>query len=166
MYLGWLVLAALIIALYCLMIFVRRVLAHKSATWSANLPGITMVFLVRNQENIIEGLIRQVYADTCRIPVEVVAVDLGSVDQTRMILERLSKSFQGFYCLVSQDEPETLKRVYDLCQGSTIFCFDLTNSINYSLMTRTIHSILNGSRSCLYRTKVMYKQNLTHSEPI
>lgn len=160
MYLGWLVVTALFIASCCLVVFVWRVLAYKKQTWSTNVPGMTMVFLIRNQEDIIEGLIRDVYADTCIIPLEVVVVDLGSVDQTRMILERLAETFPGIYCLVSPDEPETLKRVYDLCHGSTIYFFDLAKSINYSLMSRTIHSILKGSKTCLYRTKVMYKQEL------
>lgn len=166
MYLGWLAVTALVIASCCLVVFVGRVMACKKQTRRTDLPGMTLVFLVRNQENVIEGLIRDVYADTCVKPLEVVIADLGSVDQTQMILERLVKIFPGFYCLTGKDEPETLKRVYDLCQGSTIYCFDLTKSINYSLMSRTIHSILMGSRTCLYRTKVMYKQNLGKTDPI
>lgn len=160
MYLGWLVVTGLLIASCCLAFFVQRVLACKKQTRSNDLPGFTMVFLVRNQEDIIEGLIRDAYADTCITPIEVVVVDLGSVDQTRMILERLVVIFPGFYYLFSTDEPETLKRVYDLCRGSTIYCINLTKSIKYCLMSRTIHSILKGSKACLYRTKVMYKQNL------
>ena len=166
MYLGWLVVAALLIASCCFVVFVRRVLAYKKQIWSLGLPVMTMVFLVRNQEDIIEGLIRDVYADTCITPIEVVVMDLGSDDQTRMILERLVENFPGFYCLISKDEPETLKRVYDLCHGSTIYFFDLTKSINYGLMSRTIHSILRGSKTCLYRTKVMYKQDFRSTGPI
>lgn len=164
MYLEWLVVTALLIASCCLAVFVHRVWACKKQTWSTDLPAITMVFLVKNQEDVIEGLIRDVYADTCITPTEVVAVDLGSVDQTRMILERLVETFPGFYCLVSQDEPETLKRVCDLCQGNIIYCFDLTKSINYCLMSRTIHSIQKGSKTCLYRTKVMYRQEIGRTD--
>lgn len=165
MYLGCLVVTALLIAIYCLLVFMRRVL-HYQKEIRSNTPGVTMVFLLKNQADVIEGLIRKVYAETCLTSLEVVAVDLGSVDQTRMILERLTETFPGFYCLICQDEPETLKRVYDVCRGTTIYCFDLTNSINYGLMSRTIHSILKGSNACLYRTKIMYRKNLGRPDPI
>jgi len=166
MYLGWLVEIVLLITLFCLAIFVWQVLACKKQAWISDLPELTMVFLVRNQEDIIEGLIRDVYADACITPLEVIVVDLGSVDQTRMILERLAEIFLGLNCLFIKDEPAAFKRVYDLCRGSTIYCFDLTNSTNYCLMSRTIHSILKGSKACLYRTKVMYKQGLERTDSV
>lgn len=159
MSLGWLIATALLIAIYCLLFYIRKVITCKKTEYDESSPGITLLFLVKNQQDIIEGLVRTAFTDACIQSVDVIAVDLGSVDQTRLILERLSGSLHHFRFLALCEESGVSKKIYRLCRGQVIYCFDLTGHINYSLMARAIHSILNGSRACLYRTKVLYKSD-------
>ncbi|MHB9095214.1 MAG: glycosyltransferase family 2 protein [Eubacteriales bacterium] len=146
---------ALLIAIYCLTIFIRQIVVCKTTEYSECLPVLSLLFLVKNQQDIIEGLVRSAFTEA-RVPVEVIAVDMGSADQTGIILELLSGHFQSFSYLLSGDEQEILNKVYDLCRGNTIYCFDLTTPVNYNLISRTINSIFNGSKVNLYRTKVLY----------
>lgn len=160
MYRGWIVATALLIAIYCLMIYIRRVIVCKKTEYGAISPGLSLLFLVKNQQDIVEGLIREVFADPFFRATEVVAIDCGSVDETRLILERLAGDFYNFKFVALSEEPGLLKKVYRLCRGETIFCFDLTGPINYNLMSRTIHAILHGSRASLYRTRILYKHDV------
>lgn len=153
MYRESMIATALLIAICCLAVFIRQIIICKKVVFNKGYPVLSLVFLVKNQQDVIEGLVRQALGESV-FTAEVIALDQGSVDQTKMILERLSGQFQTL-CLISGSE--AFERVYDLCRGDTIYCIDLTNPINYELMSRTIHSILNGSRSSLYRTKVLYK---------
>jgi len=157
MYRGWIVTTALLIAIYCLMIYIRRVVVCNKTEYGSKIPVLSLLLLVKNQQDIIEGLIRELYAIPGCWSTEVIVVDCGSVDETRPILERLAGSFQNFKVVGVSEEPGMLKKVYRLCRGDIIYCFDLTGAINYNLMARTIHSILNGSRASLYRTRVLYK---------
>ncbi len=155
MYRGWFITTALLIAIYCLLVFIRKVVICKQTEYE-NMPELSLLFLVKNQQNTIEGLVRGVFAGAYPKPAEVVAIDLGSVDQTRLIFEYLAKEYDNFRYLACE-ELRVSKRVFNVCRGHIIYCFDLTSPINYNLMSKTIQSILNGSGSSLYRTKVLYK---------
>lgn len=157
MYREFLIIAALLVAICFLVTFIRQVVACNKTAHGKCFPGDTLVFFVKDQQDTIEGLVRQVSVEAWAAPVQVIAVDFGSIDQTKMILDRISAHFLYFNCMDSNEHPVILKKVYDLCLGSTIYCFDLRHPINYNLMSKTIHSILNGSRASLYRTKVLYK---------
>lgn len=160
MYPAWLVVTALLIAIYCTLVLIRKSFICVRKQDCRKLPKISLLFLVRNQEDTIEGLIRRVFADTYAQSVELIAVDTGSVDQTRMILERLAAKFEMIQFISSGEVQGISRKIRNLCHGNTIYCFDLTSSINYSLMAHTIDSILIGSKVCsLYRTRVLYKNN-------
>ncbi len=154
MFRNWLVVTTLLISIGTLTVFIRQVIICSKNKPGDLLPRCSFVFLVKNQQNIIEGLIRKAFADVYAHFLEVIAVDFGSVDQTKLILERLTKEFPNFRFLASSEEQGISKRMYSLCHGDAIYCFDLRSSINYNLMARTIHSILHGSRASLYRTKI------------
>ncbi len=159
MYRGWFIATALLIAIYCLLVFIRRVVVCKQ-TGRADLPEISLLFLVKNQQNIIEGLVRSIFSGTYAKQPEIIAIDFGSVDQTKKIFQCLAKEYNYFRYLACE-ELKLSNTVFNLCRGRVIYCFDLTSPINYGLMTKTINSILNGSRSSLYRTRVLYKNETT-----
>lgn len=156
MYRELLIAAALTTAAYCLIVFIRRMALYRQPGPCQSKPEISLMFLVRNQEDAIEGLVRKVLADAYSQIVELVIVDLGSTDQTRMILKRLAGNSQMLKFIPFCEGQTTSKRIRNLCHGKTIYCFDLTSTINYGLMVQTIHSIVNGSKTSLYRTKILY----------
>lgn len=61
-------------------------------------PPVGLLFLVRDNEDKVEGLIRQLALDCysfgrCQGPGKVFMVDLGSTDQTPEILRRLARQY-------------------------------------------------------------------------
>lgn len=168
MYRGWLILTALLIAIYCLLYFFRQVAVCKKNEYGSPLPVLSLIFLVKNQQEIIEGIIRKVFAGpgfqsgapNSRL-VEVIVVDIGSADQTRPVLERLVRGFPGLRVIFTGAEQGNFRKMHHLCRGQIIYSFDLTGPINFGLMSRTIDSILDGTRTSLYRTRVLYKNETT-----
>ncbi len=160
MYPGWLIVTALLITVYCIAVLIRKSLLCMREQDCQKLPMISLLFLVRNQEDTIEGLIRRVFADAYTRSVELIAVDTGSTDRTQMILERLAAKFEMVKFVSSGEVQGIPRKIRKLCSGNIIYYIDLTSSINYRLMANTIDSILIGSKiSSLYRTSVLYKHN-------
>jgi len=159
MYPGWLIGTALLIAIYCLIIFLRKTAAGLNRRCSSLTPKISLLFLVKNQEDSIEGLVRRVFADACDQSVELIVVDTGSLDSTVKILELMVKRFEFKFFPIGE-VPSISRKIRNLCHGNLIYCFDLTSSINYGLMANTIDSILVGSKvGSLYRTRILYRQD-------
>ena len=62
MYPGWLLGTALLIAIYCLFIYIYRVVACLDKRKNSSLQKISLIFLVKNQETTIEGLVSRGFA--------------------------------------------------------------------------------------------------------
>jgi len=158
MYRNWLLVTALLIAIYSIIIFLHHVVeSYRTRDFSSKVPGLSLMFLVKNQQDIIEGIIRTVFAATGKYPVEVMIVDAGSVDQTAKIITHLKGIFPELRFLNTGKDGGVPKKISNLCHGEIIYFFDLTVPVNYGLMSRTVESVLNGSRASLYRTRVLYK---------
>jgi len=157
MYRGSLIVTALLIAIYCFTVLIRQVLVCKKIEYEQFLPKLSLLFLVKNQQDIIEGLIRELYTETRVQQADVIVIDIGSFDQTRPILERLTSDYPDLRFLAATEEHGILRKMDNFCRGQTVYCFDLTGSLSYNLMSKNIRSILDGSRSSLYRTRVLYK---------
>lgn len=160
MYPAWLVVTALLVAIYCVVLMVRRSIICVNRQNSQSKPKISILFLVRNQDDTVEGLIRRVFAEAYDQPVEIIVVDTGSADKTKMILERLAARYEMLKFVPFGEVQGISRMIRNLCHGNIIYCIDLTSSISYSLMANTIDSILIGSKvSSLYRTRVLYKND-------
>ncbi|MBU7008223.1 hypothetical protein [Phosphitispora fastidiosa] len=159
MHLGWLIGATvLLIVIYCFTIYTRTVVMCKKSGNSKGFQKTSLVLMVRNQEGIIEGLVREIFAYGYLIPIEVVVFDFGSADKTGLILERLARDYPGLrFFACCGEEKGVPKKVMDLCHSDIVYCFNLTSSVNYSLIIRTVESILGGTKMSLYRTTVLYK---------
>lgn len=159
MYPGWLLGTALLIAIYCLLIFIWQVVNCLDKRNDSTLPKLYLIFLVKNQESTIEGLVRRVFAAAYSRPVELIIVDTGSTDKTKKILERLSVKCDVLK-FVPSSEVQLSKKLQNLCHGNVVYCFDLTSSISYSLLAKTIDSILINSKvTSLYRTRVLSRND-------
>ena len=76
-----------------------------------------------------------------------------------MILERLSVKNDTLK-FVPASEVQLSKRILNLCHGNIVYSFDLTSSINYGLMAKTIDSILiSANAASLYRARVLSRNN-------
>ena len=156
MYLGWLIIVtALLIVIYCLTIYIRTVVTYKK-TGDKKEVYKTMVLMVKNQESLLEGLIREIFSSGSLV--EVIVFDFKSVDRTRLILERLARDFPQFRFFAGSEEDKGIyKKLIELCYGNIIYCFDLTSSVNYGSILKSVHSVVRGSNESLYRTRVLYK---------
>lgn len=160
MYPIWLLVSALLIAIYCLTVYIRGVITCGNKYDGVLLPKRSFMFLVKNQEHVIEGLIRKVYALADeKLPVELVIIDTGSTDQTRLVIERMAANIRMLK-FVPSCEGNLTKKIRTLCEGSTVYCFDLTSTIDFCRMAKTLESILLGSGvTSLYRTKVLSRND-------
>ena len=84
-------------------------------------PQVSLLFLVKNNQEDVEGLFRQLALDCYfmgrfAVPGRVLVVDLGSQDQTRAILRRLTREF-NFLHLREIGEDEVGLLLEDFRQG-------------------------------------------------
>lgn len=95
---------------------------------------ISLLFLVRNQEAILEPLMRQVLAmgtwvSPVRPSFEVVAIDTGSIDSSWAILEELSRSLDGIRAARIDSTRRGSELPEDcglfLCRSRVVLAFDL-----------------------------------------
>lgn len=157
MYRNWLMVFGLMISVYCLTVFLHQLILYRKAGHRGNLvPKLSLLLLVRNQQDIIEGVIRGIRAQLNSRPVELIIIDRSSNDQTMQIIERLSIEFPDIR-IISDAEVPPYHELANLCDARDIYCFDITGPVNFSLLSQTIHSIIEGSRTSLYRTQVLYK---------
>jgi len=84
-------------------------------------PQVSLMFLVKNNQDSVEGLLRQLALDCYflgkfAVPGQVLVVDLGSQDQTRAILRRLAREF-SFLHLREIDDDDVGKVLEGFHQG-------------------------------------------------
>ncbi len=100
---------------------------------------LSLLFLIRNQEPVLEPLMRQVLALDCwglggEPAFEVVAIDTGSTDASWEVLEGLSKSLPGMRAarIVSEDTGSGLPGECGLflCRSRVVLAFDLRGRVN------------------------------------
>ena len=84
-------------------------------------PQVSLLFLVKNNQDSVEGLFRQLALDcyflgSYAVPGRVLVVDLGSQDQTRAILRRLAREL-NFLHLRYIDEDQVGQLLGEFAQG-------------------------------------------------
>lgn len=98
-----------VFAIFGLFYFVLRVLATLDYFRQKKQRGHTLIISAKNQEEIIEGVVRSFIFKTGLDSTEeellhIVLLDMGSMDGTNRIMERLSKS----YSVVKLIKPDDL----------------------------------------------------------
>lgn len=112
-----------------------------------SLPNLSLLLLVRDQEDVIEGYMRQVLLACSSYPVvDLVVVDCQSTDATAEILERLcgSRCSANFvrWCDAAQQSPVDLG--LQLCRGELVWCFQL-EQLTFGRLNKALQSYLNGA---------------------
>lgn len=150
MYSDWLLGIFLFIALLCLFcyfgIIIKKRKKHKHSDYK-----ISLVFIIKNQEEIIEGIIRKAFKYTHYRQLEIIAADFGSQDQTKIILEQLSLKYPDLKIV------EIKGKLLPQCNGKIMYYMDLTAIVEYRKIINSIRSIMAGKINGIYKTKVMIK---------
>jgi hypothetical protein len=132
------------LALYGLILLLWQIvrLLFKRAPAS---PYLSLLFLVRDQAAIMEGLVREILAihQTSLPPFDMVIVDIGSSDETPEILKRLNKN-NAFVFIESSPDVQPLRAGLQACCGEVIGHFDLTGQVNPRLVNRLARRLLQG----------------------
>ena len=109
-------------------------------------PYLSLLFVVRDQAGIMEGLVREVLAmhQTSRSHFDLVIVDDDSSDETPEILKRLNK--QNAFTLIEHDNPDeqSLNIGLRACRGEVICYCNLTGQVNPRLVARLVRRLLQG----------------------
>lgn len=107
---------------------------------------LSLLFVVRDQAAIMEGLIREVLAmyQTSRSHFDLVIVDDESSDETPEILKRLNK--QNAFTFIEHDNPneQSLSIGLRACRGEVICYCNLTGQVNPRLVARLVRRLLKG----------------------
>jgi hypothetical protein len=108
-------------------------------------PYLSLLFVVRDQANIMEGLVREILAirQTSLPPFDLVIVDDGSRDETPEILRRLNNN-HGFTFIESSPDEQSLDIGLRACRGEVISYFNLTGQVNPRLVSRLARRLLQG----------------------
>jgi hypothetical protein len=132
------------LALYGLMLLfwqlTRMICSHTPAN-----PYLSLLFVVRDQAAIMEGLVREILAiyQTSLPPFDLVIVDEGSSDETPEILRRLNKN-NAFTFIESSPDEQSLEIGLHACRGEVISYFNLTGQVNPRLVGRLARRLLQG----------------------
>ena len=115
--------------------------------FSKKLPPITIILMVRNLENCIEGLVRCIFAleNRSRRTIQLIVVDNRSGDQTPLIVSRLSTKFLGMSLLNShtntwQEPPAVIARNY--ARYPLVMYLNLKPPVNFLRVTAQIEGYL------------------------
>jgi hypothetical protein len=99
--------------------------------------GISLLVLVQNQEQQIEGFVRSLIAhvrgrSTLSVHGELLLVDLASVDETPLILERLVRQDPQLRLVRLPDgaPPPVLESALFLCSGRVALMIDLRGKVD------------------------------------
>lgn len=113
---------------------------------------LSLLFVVRDQAAIIEGLIRETLAiyHTSLPHFDLVIVDHASGDDTPEILRRLSQKHAFTFLECGRQEPQPLEIGLAACQGETVCYLDLTGKIDPRLVNRLVRRWLRGEKIGAY----------------
>ena len=132
------------LALYGLILFFWQLARWLCARPPAS-PYLSLLFVVRDQAAIIEGLVRELLAiyQTSLPPFDLVIVDVGSSDETVEILKRLNKN-NAFTFIRGGCGEQPLEIGLHACRGEMISYFNLTGQVNPRLVSRLARRLLKG----------------------
>jgi hypothetical protein len=107
-------------------------------------PILSLLVLTRNQEDQVEGFIRDLLTLVRRekTPYELVLVDLNSTDSTPAILERLADAEHVRLMKLPSDEPgPAYEAAHFLCAGKVSMVVDLRGRVDAPALLQTLHSV-------------------------
>lgn len=106
-------------------------------------PDISLLLVVCNQDQGIEGLVRKLFS--CSLicpPFELVIVDDHSRDETPEILLRLQRKYH--FSFVKAAHQRSVEAGLALCRGRIIYCLELTGELSLKNLAFQILPLLKG----------------------
>lgn len=128
--------------LILLLLQLGRLLCRRAAVK----PYLSLLFVVRDQASVIEGLVREIvtFYHTSRSHFDLVIVDDGSADETPEILKRLNKNSAFTFIECDRPAEQPLEIGLRACRGEVICYVNLNGQINPRLVSRLVRRLLNG----------------------
>jgi hypothetical protein len=94
-------------------------------------PSTSLMIIVRDREQEIEGLVRFLLGEiTQESFLDVIVVDVGSVDLTAAILDRLADRYPILQVLHISCEERPVAAAMPLCRGSVVHVLDLNTRLS------------------------------------
>lgn len=94
-------------------------------------PSTSLLIIVRDREQEIEGLVRFLLGEITQESFrDVIVVDVGSVDLTAAILDRLADHYPILQVLHISREERPVAAAMPLCRGSVVHVLDLNTRLS------------------------------------
>lgn len=113
----------------------------RSLRPKAEAPPLGLLILTRNQEEHVEGFVRDLMALVRRekLPCELLLVDLNSTDGTPAILERLAREEHIRLMKLPSEEPgPAYEAAHFLCSGKVAMVVDLRGRVDAPSLLQTL----------------------------
>lgn len=112
-------------------------------------PAFTVLLLVENQEAVIEGVIRDlgVLASVADKDFDVVVMDLGSNDDTKEIVHKLTREYSNLAMVTDPTDENSWDPVEiarDLCDGETILQIKMDVPVKPRWIIQGVTRIIRG----------------------
>jgi cellulose synthase/poly-beta-1,6-N-acetylglucosamine synthase-like glycosyltransferase len=136
-----------LLALYGLILLTCQI-ARLFRSRAGASPYASLLFIVRNQAPVIEGLVRNIlsFYHTLIPSFELIVVDDASSDETPQILQRLSRVAPFQFIWMEEHCPggKPLEVGLRACRGEVICYFHLTGEVHPRLITRLAARLIKG----------------------
>jgi len=105
-------------------------------------PPASLLIIVRNREQEIEGLLRYLLHEiTPESFSDIVVVDAGSADLTAPILDRLARDYPVLQVVQAAPDSRPVAEAMPLCRGAVVHVLDLTNRLSFRQFIRVVNSL-------------------------
>lgn len=142
----WLQAVIAALAAYGVLTLLHGLWRWVSGKRTAGRAALSVILIMRNEERTVEGLMAELLAGQSTMPVvtDIIAVDLGSSDNTPAILRRLARQHVQVRCILlapGATSDEAVAVAVRQCRNALQLCLDTTRSPDLRIVRQTLAAL-------------------------
>lgn len=142
----WLEAVVTVLAVYGMLTLLQAFWRWAGERRASGRPALSVIVVVRELERTIEGLIGELLAgpDGVRLVHDIVVVDLGSRDNTPLIVQRLARQYAQVHSLLLPSGlgvDEAFAAAVRHCSSPLVLCLDASEGTDLRLLRQTLAAL-------------------------